>query len=699
MARVKRTPQPDWTAPMPFEVVRWGKYWALEPLFADERQWLMAKGGPVVNLGDLVLAEPQQGNRLRVVEVLGPAGDLSAVLSALLHARGIRQGFAGEVLDEAERVRERTTRIDAGRVDLAGLPTFTIDPDSARDFDDAISVRREGGGYRAWVHIADVSYFVDLDGAIDKEARRRTSSVYLPLWAEPMLPRELSSGVCSLRPREPRKCLTAEMCFDARGECGPVRFYRSLIRSDHRLTYGFADAVLAENGVALPPEHLPGEPPRSAGEDVAAEVAAAEAAAARAAAPKGRADGSGGTAETAEEDGAPGQRVDDVALVEGATFAAVPELTGHLLLAWELAAVLRRRRFERGALRIGSFEPEYRFDAGGRLIGASSRPETPSHALVEEYMLAANEAVAQYLVQRKARAIYRVHEPPDARSADGLMATLEELDVPTPPFPEGETASAEQVAGALRRLSEMLPPFCAREQRGRLAFPQLLLRSLKQARYAPQNLGHFGLASSAYLHFTSPIRRYPDLVVHRALCAHLGLDGGELGDGVLGAVAEECSTRERVIAKLELKADDVALAFLLEGRLGELGWGAVFDGEIVGLIGGGVFVHFGGTYQGFVPSSRLGDERFYESPTGASLVGSSSGKRFRMGDRISVTVERIEKARGRVTLDLAGHEGAEVRRDRQAAAGAPRRRPAPRRRAARDSGRKRPPGAPPGRRR
>ncbi len=698
MARVKRTPQPDWTAPMPFEVVRWGKYWALEPLFADERQWLMARGGPVVNLGDLVLAEPHQGNRLRVVEVLGPAGDLSAVLSALLHARGIRQGFAGEVIDEAERVQERTTRTDPERVDLAGLPTFTIDPDSARDFDDAISVRREDNGYRAWVHIADVSYFVDLDGAIDKEARRRTSSVYLPLSAEPMLPRELSSGVCSLRPREPRKCLTAEFSFDARGERGRVRFYRSLIHSDHRLTYGFADALLAENGVTLPAEHLPGEPPRSAGEDVAAEVAAAEAA--PHAAPTGLVEESGAEAETAEDGRVrAGDAGDSRALVEGATFTAHPELTDHLLLAWELAAVLRRRRFERGALRIGSFEPEYRFDGGGRLIGASSRPETPSHALVEEFMLAANEAVAQYLVQRKAQAIYRVHEPPDARSADGLMAMLEELDVPTPPFPEGETASAEQVAGALRRLSEMLPPFCARERRGRLAFPQLLLRALKQARYAPQNLGHFGLASSAYLHFTSPIRRYPDLVVHRALCAHLGLDGGELADGVLGAVAEECSTRERVIARLELKADDVALAFLLEDLLVRLGWETVFDGEIVGLIGGGVFVHFGGTYQGFVPSSRLGDERFYESPTGASLVGSSSGKRYRMGDRISVTVERIEKARGRVTLDLAGHEGAKVQRDRQAAAGAPRRRPAPRRRAARDADRKRPPGTPPGRRR
>ncbi len=658
MARVKRTPQPDFDAPRPFEVARWGKFWSLEPLFADDRQWLVAKGGPVVGLGDIVLAEPHQGNRLSIVEVLGHSSDLAAVLKALMYAQRVRQGFADDVLEEARAAEQLNARSDARRIDLVGLPTFTIDPDSARDFDDAISVRREDGGYRAWVHIADVSYFVPAGGAIDLEARRRTSSVYLPLWAEPMLPRELSSGVCSLKPREPRKCLTVEIKLNAQGERRAVRFYRSLIRSDHRLTYGFADQLLAENGVELSPEHLPGEPPRSAGEDVAAEVAAADSGAAT--------------------------------VVEGATFHADAALTEHLLLAWELADVLRRRRFARGALRIGSFEPEYRFDASGRLIGAMSRPETPSHALVEEYMLAANEAVAGHLAAQKAHAIYRVHEPPDADAADGLMAALEELDVPTPPFPEAQKASAEQVAAALRKLSEMLPRFCAREQRGVLAFPQLLLRSLKQARYAPENLGHFGLASTAYLHFTSPIRRYPDLVVHRALCATLGLDGDELPEGTLGTVADECSQQERTIARLELEADDVALSFLLEQRLGELGWETVFEGEIEGIIGAGVFVHFGGTYQGVVPARRLGVESVFESPSGASLMGVSTGKRYRLGDAISVTVERIEKARGRVTLDLAGHAGAEAERDRQAggeaARGRPKRRggrPSPRRQAGR----------------
>ena len=200
-------------------------------------------------------------------------------------------------------------------------------------------------------------------------------------------------------------------------------------------------------------------------------------------------------------------------------------LREQLLLAAELAGVLRRRRLARGALTIGSFEPEYAFDHAGALSGAAARPETPSHALVEEFMLAANEAVAEYLLRKKAHTLYRVHEPPEPASTRELLDQLEELGVPTPAFPTGEAVPAAQLAEAYGRLSRLVAETSAREGRGRLAWSTLILRSLKQARYAPVNLGHFGLASPAYLHFTSPIRRYPDLVTHRALLYHLG-EGG-----------------------------------------------------------------------------------------------------------------------------------------------------------------------------
>ena len=404
--------------PLPYRVARWGKFWSLEPLFADTRSYLVAKGGEVPKLDDLVLAVPVHGDRRRIVEVLGRADDLKAVLRAMIYARGLPQGFGQDVLDEAVAVAGRANRPDSDRHDLTALPTFTIDPDTARDFDDAISIAREGAGYRAHVHIADVSYFVDDDGAIEKQARRRTSSLYLPLFAEPMLPAALSSDLCSLVPRQPRKCLTVEFVFAADGRRTAVQFYRSLISSDHRLTYGFADTVIGGEG-----------------------------------------GGSGGAASA-----------DPPRDVPDATTAADAELLARLRLAHELAGVLRRRRQARGALTLGSFEPEYAFDHEGALAGAVARPETPSHALVEEFMLAANEAVAEFLLRKKARTLYRVHEPPEPASVRELLDALEELGVPTPPFPAGEAVPAAQLAEAFGRLSRIVAETSAREGRGRQAW-------------------------------------------------------------------------------------------------------------------------------------------------------------------------------------------------------------------------------------
>ncbi len=295
-------------------------------------------------------------------------------------------------------------------------------------------------------------------------------------------------------------------------------------------------------------------------------------------------------------------------------------------------------------------------------------------------MLAANEAVAEFLDRRNAGTLYRVHESPDPASAEALMDQMEELEVPAGPFPVGDRATAADVAGALRRLSELLPKLSAREGRGRLAFPQLLLRSLKQARYDPDNLGHFGLSSASYLHFTSPIRRYPDLVAHRALLRQLGLDGSELPPEELASVAERCSTMERTIGKLELKADDVALAFLLDERLLAEGWDTAFTGEIIGVIGSGLFVHFGGSFEGYLPARSLPGEYFGESRMGTALVGARTGTRYRLGDPVHVRVVRVDKLSGKVELELAvgselfaGDGEAEERR------GAGRVRPAPRR--------------------
>jgi len=627
----KKRPTPP--AARPFRAARRGRFWSLEPIHGDERSYLTAKGSVPFELDDLVLAVPAPGDRLRVVEVLGPSASLDAALKALLYAAGVRRGFAGEVLDEADAVRGRAAHPDDARRELAGLPTFTIDPDTARDFDDAVSVAREGEGYRAHVHIADVSYFVDQGGAIDLEARRRTSSLYLPLWAEPMLPAALSSDLCSLRPRTPRKCLTVEFTFDAQGRRTSTQFYRSTISSDHRLTYGFADEILQAHGaaeglIAAAPDAESGDGPAAAGDDGAA----------------------AGTAAVREDSTAPQPAAArPPAAVPDATTEADAALIEQLCLAAELAGTLRRKRFARGALRIASFEPEYEFDDDGRLTGATARPETASHALVEEFMLAANEAVAEFLLKRRAAAIFRVHEPPDAQSALELWDQLEELGVPVPALPEGALQSG-QLGAAYARAAAAIAATSAREGRGRLAWPTLLLRSLKQAVYAPRNRGHFGLASPGYLHFTSPIRRYPDLVVHRALLKELGDGPGVPGDEELVALAESCSVTERAFARTETDGDDIALTFLLDRRLHDMGWETAFSGEITGLVAGGIFVRFGGVHEGYLPMRSLGGERFSLSEHETAAIGDASGRRYRLGDAIEVRVERVDCVRGRVDL-------------------------------------------------
>ena len=566
--------EPPRAAPVVCEVGRRGRLLVAEPFFEfGVPLTLGRRGAGDVSEGDLVSVEPDGGGRGRVIDRLGRPDDVRAVLRGVAIEQGVaapwpeavEQEVAGLGADPAEGVR----------VDLRDRVCFTVDPPDARDFDDAIGVEREDGGFRLFVHIADVSARVPAGSALDAEAALRGCSVYLPGMVEPMLPERLSADLCSLRADVDRGAVTVEIAPD-----GAMTAYRSLIRSQARLSYPQAERILAGD------EHV--------AEDV----------------------------ERALHDAA------------------------------AVADRLRAERFAHGAAHIESREVEFEL-RDGRVAAAHEAEESVAHQLVEELMLLANRRVAELLSGVRAPAIYRVHPSPDPVAVESLVERLAALEVPTPPQPELHTPA--QAGAYAAAVAESVARYVASSGRGRAAFPPLVLRSLERARYDTQNLGHSGLAFPAYCHFTSPIRRYPDLVCHRALVAHLGQGPPAPADeDELARLAEASSHREREAALVERRGDDVCLAFLLEDVLFDRGWDEPFTGEVVGLIEGAVFVRFGDVFQGLLPAGRLGGgERWELDRLGVYLAGLTTGARLRLGDELRVRVRSIDRPRGRVLLNRA----------------------------------------------
>jgi ribonuclease R len=509
-----------------------------------------------------------------------------AVADLLAEQLGYR-GFPARVEAEAEHAALEAERLPAARRDLTELATFTVDPASARDFDDAVSAQREGDGARVWIHIADVSAHVRPGSPLDQEARRRGNSTYVPGTVEPMLPHALSSGACSLSPGVERLAVTAEIELGPGAKPRAATFYRSLIRSDVRLDYDQLDEVFA--GRERAPE----------------------------------------------------------------------EVAEPLEAAREVAAALGERR-RATELSVESAEPEFEFDGEGDVVRARRVEQTESHRLIERLMILTNEQVAEFLVERKVPAIYRVHAQPDPPRIERLLEQLAALGIPTPPVGQGlSPRSAGEVAAESSRLALAE---ARRRGHGRAAYISLVLRSLKQAAYSERNSGHAGLGSDAYAHFTSPIRRYPDLVVHRALLAALG--EGEEAPSLRSCrdAAADSSARERESARIEREADDVCSAHLLERELGERGLDAEFEGEVSGVIRAGAFVAFGGelgdVYEGMVPARTLPGERYELDKAEVALSGRGAGGRtVRLGDRVQVRVTGVDALRGRSDLWLVDREG------------------------------------------
>jgi ribonuclease R len=453
-----------------------------------------------------------------------------------------------------------------GREDLRNQFIVTIDPDDARDFDDAINVDKiDNQGWRLGVHIADVAAYVKPGNALDREARHRGNSVYLPDRVIPMLPEQLSNGVCSLNPNVDRLTHSVFIEFDKNGRARNTHFARSVIRSARRLTYKEAYAILKS-------------PPQD-------------------------------------------------------------ELGNRLHVAWELASLLRRKRFEQGSLDLDFPEVKVRVDESGKPVKLERIENDESHQLVEEFMLAANEAVAGEMRHRQIPTVYRVHEDPDPEK----LAEYREL-VLSHGYKVGDLTQRRELQRFLASIRGK-----AEEQALKIG----LLKSLKRARYSPEPLGHYGLAKSNYLHFTSPIRRYADLVVHRGLAERDEKRRARTDMGEIASIAEHISNTERNAAEAEIDAVRMKKLEFFQQQLDRKD-PQVFRAAIVDVRNYGLGIELPDVLTtGLVHISSLADDFYVFEPARHRLVGRRSRRTFSVGDEIRVFVSRVDPFKRQIDFALA----------------------------------------------
>ena len=566
--------------------------------------------GLMVNVEVLEFPDEDSNGVGRIIEVLGHQDDFGVDVEIMIRKHHLPHQFPPEVIEQAQAVsREIGPREWEGREDFRSYDIVTIDGETARDFDDAVWVEKlPHGNYALQVHIADVSHYVRPGSPIDKEAMMRGTSVYFPDRAVPMLPVELSTDICSLRPNEERLVLSALLEIDPQGHTVSQRFTRGVIRSRERMTYTNVFRLL---------------------------------------------------------EGTPDEQKELRERYAG--------LVDRFELMRELAHVLNRMRTRRGSIDFDLPEAQIEFDQVGAMVGVTRTPRTIANRLIEEFMLAANEAVASHLANHAIPTLYRIHEQPDAKR----VAEFEELAsrfgfslgigaVPTKKFTNVQRTrdgrklrkdvviSDPQHAVTSRHYQKLVARIEGKPEERILSY--LMLRSLKQARYCHENLGHFALAAEAYTHFTSPIRRYPDLIVHRVLT------GMRLEPEYLAELGDDTSFTERRAAEAERELVEWKKTKFMMDRVGE-----EFFGLIISTQKYGFFVELEELYiEGLVPIDALPKDRYTFMENSRRIVGERTKRTFAIGDRLKVQLAKVDVVEKRLTFFLAEEEPQPARRKNKA---------------------------------
>ena len=526
----------------------------------------------------------------KVTEVLGKQMAPGMEIEIALRNYDLPHTWSAAIEKKLRRIPDEVTESDkVGRVDLRDLPLVTIDGEDARDFDDAVYAEaKPSGGWRLWVAIADVSYYVRTDSALDTEARARGNSVYFPSQVIPMLPEKISNGLCSLNPHVDRLCMVAEMTISARGKLSGYKFYPAVMHSHARFTYTQVAAML--EGGPIAPEH--------------------------------------------------------------------EALFPHLQCLQSLYLALDEQRAERGAIAFETIETQFIFNEQRKIDKIVPRARNQAHKIIEECMILANVSAAKFVKKHKGEILYRVHESPSEQKLANFKEFLAERGLSMggglEPTPADYQNVMLQIAG--RPDAELIQV--------------MLLRAMRQAIYTPDNEGHFGLALEEYAHFTSPIRRYPDLVLHRVIRYLLAKEKGEANekwtpDGgyhyqldELDKLGEECSTTERRADEATRDVSDWLKCEFMQDHVGD-----TFEAVIASVTNFGLFVRLNDLFiDGLVHISSLGSDYYQFDPMRQRLIGEHTGQIYQVGDPVTVKVAAVNLDDRQIDLVMIGDSGKGGRR-------------------------------------